>query len=174
MKKKITKKKTVKKKVAKKKAKSTESRGVVLLDFYTNLGGRPKIQLKDLGKGWQGLIIDNMSNGASLKEIKSLLGISNDLHTRLMNEEREYSETIKRGKQLSEAWWLRVGRTQLFNKEFSPTLWYMNMKNRFGWTDKQDLDVTITVPARITIPQGKKVLELKPPDEAEIVEDEFS
>jgi hypothetical protein len=171
------KKTTKKKKVAKKKptkAKSLESRGVVLLDFYTKGPGRPKITLEHLPKKWDELILSNMEQGASLDEIHTLMGISHETHRRLMQDHPEYFATIKRGVQLSKTWWLRVGRTQLFNKEFSYTGWYMNMKNRFGWTDKQEHDVTISVPARIIIPQGKKVLELKPPDEDEMVEDEFS
>jgi hypothetical protein len=183
VKKKVPKKKIVKKKVAKKKttkkkinrkdlAKQQEARGAVLLDFYTTGPGRPEITLQDLPQGWQDIIIDNMSNGASFDEISCLMGVSDDTLRKMMKNHPELLGTIKRGKQLSKAWWMRVGRTQLFNKEFSFTGWYMNMKNRFGWTDKQDLDVTINVPARITIPQGKKVIELKPPDEADMIDNE--
>lgn len=39
---------------------------------------------------------------------------------------------------LSEAWWEEHGRLNLHNREFNSVLWYMNMKNRFGWRDRID------------------------------------
>ena len=85
------------------------------------------------------MIIENMSEGASLQEIKGRLDISNNLHERLLRDEKEYRETIKRGIRKSRAWWETTGRKCLWDREFSATLWYMNMKNRFGWRDKQDI-----------------------------------
>lgn len=84
-----------------------------------------------------------MGQGASLTEIKAFLSISNDLYTRLLEEDKEFSVTIKKGLALSHAWWEKLGRENLFNKDFSATLWYMNMKNRFNWRDRQEVDATV-------------------------------
>lgn len=101
--------------------------------------GRPRKTLSELPEDWYNYVLDEMAQGASLEEIKAYLNISNDLHARWMIDEKEYSETIKRGLELSKSWWMKKGRTELSNKEFSATLWYMNMKNRFGWKDRQDV-----------------------------------
>ena len=106
--------------------------------------GRPKSSV-DLKDGWYNDVLKMYSEGASDVEIKAYIyekrgGFSNDLWDRWLKEEPEFSETIKVGKILSEAWWSKTGRKNLDNKEFSYTGWYMNMKNRFGWKDKQEID----------------------------------
>lgn len=101
---------------------------------------RPKKTLNDLPKGWQQTIIDIMSQGGSKVEVKAKLSISNDLFERLVDEEPLFSDTVKKGEQLSQAWWEQKARLNLENRDFNATLWYMNMKNRFGWRDKQDIE----------------------------------
>jgi hypothetical protein len=105
--------------------------------------GRPKDMIDVLPEGWYNQVLELYKNGASDVEIKALIhewkgSFSNDLWDRWLKEEPEFSETIKAGRLLSEAWWSREGRTNLKDKDFNYTGWYMNMKNRFGWKDKVD------------------------------------
>ena len=109
--------------------------------------GRPKEEL-NLPEHWQEIIIDLYSNGGSDVEVKSLIHdwrgtFSNDLWDRWMLEEPDFSETIKKGKMKSEAWWTREGRTNLQNQKFNYTGWYMNMKNRFGWADTSRHEIAV-------------------------------
>jgi len=114
---------------------------------------RPKTNL-DLPEGWYHEVLDLYKEGASDVEIKMLIhewrgSFSNDLWDRWLEEEAEFSETIKTGKIFSEAWWSKTGRKNLQNKDFSYTGWYMNMKNRFGWKDRSDIttnDKELTAP----------------------------
>ena len=126
-----------------------------------NLGGRPKETFQDAKEkfptDWYDLILELYSEGASDVEIKGLIwrwkgSFSNDLWDRWMKEEPEFSETIKQGRVFSNCWWEKKGRKNLENKDFSATLFYMNMKNRFGWADKlkqelhkTTLDITETM-----------------------------
>lgn len=106
-----------------------------------NKGGRPKVKLSDLPDNWEEDMLALYSEGASDIEIKAtvLNCMSDDLWYRLIAEEPKFSGAVKRGKQLSQSWWERSGRVSLKDKEFNPTLWYMNMKNRFKWSDKQEI-----------------------------------
>ncbi len=139
-------------------------------ELVKNKGGRPKKTLKELPANWKSSVLDQMKEGASIEEITCLLGISYPTYDRLCREEPEFSETIKRGKQLSKAWWMKQGRLNLFTdpKSFSYTGWYMNMKNRFGWTDKQETNVNINIPTSVMIPQKEKTIRLVPPPRKEL------
>ena len=112
--------------------------------------GRPKIGLEVLPEGWEIQVIELYSEGGSDVEVKALIGtlrtdsdtISNSLWDRWLLEEPVFSQTIKKGRQLCNAWWERVGRKNLENKEFNYTGWYMNMKNRFKWADNHKTELT--------------------------------
>jgi transposase len=87
-------------------------------------------------------LMDLMRDGASLVEVAAELGIcEKTLHLWKQNKDiPEFAEAVKRGAQLSNAWWEKKGRINLENKDFNYTGWYMNMKNRFGWRDKLDVE----------------------------------
>ena len=98
-------------------------------------------------------VIELMREGASQEEVCGHLDISRETFYRWKEENQEFSDTVKRGIQLSQSWWEREGRISLRDREFNYTGWYMNMKNRFYWTDKpktkKDENVTIIVKSPI-------------------------
>lgn len=109
--------------------------------------GRPKAKL-DLPEGWQDHILSMYSEGCSDVEIKAWISkqrgeYSEGLWQRWVEEEPDFSKTIKIGKEIAHAWWERRGRDGLMNIPHQPTLntalWFINMKNRFGWKDKQEV-----------------------------------
>ena len=108
---------------------------------------RPKESIDTLPEGWKDKILQLYSEGGCDVEVKALIyswrgSFSNDLWDRWKKEDPEFSETIKKGEILEEAWWKKKGRKNLKDRDFNYTGWYMNMKNRFGWADKQQTDHT--------------------------------
>jgi len=101
--------------------------------------GRPRKQLSDLPEDWKKIVEKEMGEGASKEEICAELKINRELFYKLIKREPEFADTIKKGVELSEAWWKKQGRISLRDKQFSAVLWYMNMKNRFGWADKSEV-----------------------------------
>lgn len=102
------------------------------------------------------LIIDEMREGASIEEVAAAIGVSKQT---LYNWEKTHDEFLyakKRGEELSKAWWMREGRINLKESKFNYTGWYMNMKNRFKWTDRveQKSEVTITDPIEVNVRQA--------------------
>lgn len=86
--------------------------------------------------------IEHMKQGGSIEELALVIDVHKDTIYEWAKVHPEFSDAIKRGKSLSEAWWMSTARESLFIKEFNHVLWYMNMKNRFGWKDKQEVEHT--------------------------------
>lgn len=118
-------------------------------------GGRPKIKLSILWEGWYNDVLNLYREGADDVEVRAMIAehridqddakkktYSWDLWDRFIEDHEEFSETIKTGRLLSEAFFKKIGRKNLENRDFNYTGWYMQMKNRFGWKDKQETDIT--------------------------------
>jgi hypothetical protein len=87
------------------------------------------------------------SEGASIVEVCAEINISRETFYDWIDPEsprykEDFSYTVKKGIEQSEAWWQRKGRKGLNDPSLSYTGWYMNMKNRFGWADKQESRIT--------------------------------
>ena len=104
-------------------------------------------------------VLELMKEGASQEEVCGHLDIARETFYRWKDENKEFSDTIKRGVRLSQAWWEKEGRTSLRDREFNYTGWYMNMKNRFKWADKKEPNnegsVTVMVDTEISRSPGE-------------------
>jgi transposase len=96
-------------------------------------GGRPSKYKPEMCD----TVVSMMRKGASKCEVAAALDVDDETLIEWAKKYPEFSATIKRAEQLSSAWWQREGRTSLRDKSFSYVGWYMQMKNRFGWTDTQ-------------------------------------
>lgn len=90
-------------------------------------------------------LIKHMRTGRGVLETSLYLGITPVTLYEWTNPNSNMYEpamdsALSLGKALSEVWWLEQGRKHLVTKKnFNHVLWYMNMKNRFGWRDNVDL-----------------------------------
>lgn len=79
-------------------------------------------------------------NGESLAEVCAELDICKESYYKACEISKAFSDSDKKGKILSEAWWTKLGRAGSAGKvNIQPATWCFNMKNRFGWRDKQEI-----------------------------------
>lgn len=114
-------------------------------------------------------VIELMKEGASITEVAVLLDISREtiydwIDPKSERFNKEFSDTIKKGLDLSQSWWEKKGRINLENHKFNYVGWYMNMKNRFKWTDRNDHsseDGSLTPQPNIIVQDQETADELK-------------
>jgi transposase len=81
------------------------------------------------------------ANGESQNEVAAALEIDRDTFKEWKKTHPEFKRAVDMGLELSEAWWERLGRAGSTGKiNVNATLWIFNMKNRFGWKDKSEID----------------------------------
>jgi hypothetical protein len=114
----------------------TERAELIILDKKP---GRPTKYSEKICK----LLPSLFANGESVTEVCAYLDITKDTFFEWVKEHPEFSDSYKKGLELSETWWIRIGRMGSLGKvKIQPATWIFNMKNRFKWTDRQDMNVT--------------------------------
>ena len=100
---------------------------------------RPRTTVAKLPKGWQKLLQEAGEQGASLTEMRKVLGIGRSAWDTLMADSPEFQAAVKDAEDASAVWWERTGRRLASEGGGNSAIWIFNMKNRFGWRDaKQD------------------------------------
>ena len=100
--------------------------------------------------------------GGTLIEAAREMGVNRSTLNKWMNgtdkQKESFRETVKIGKEASEAWWIRQGRENLETRGFNHGLWLMNMVNRFGWTsshskkeEKREVEHTVEVKKKVDV-----------------------
>lgn len=103
--------------------------------------GRPRTTVNDLPANWKDIIMDCGQDGGSAVEMRCLLGIGQSAWETLLEDSEEFRLTVKNAQELCQVWWERQGRSMASGKsDGNATVWIFNMKNRFGWRDKQEID----------------------------------
>lgn len=88
-------------------------------------------------------VIELGRQGASKAEMALELDIAMSTFDVWQNERADFSEAVKRAVELSRGWWEKKGRIHTFDsKDFNPTSYIFQMKNRFSdhWKDKRETE----------------------------------
>jgi len=116
-------------------------------------GGRPT----DYNPEWVEKLPEMFSEGQSVLEVAVNLGITKTTYYAYEKQYPEFLDASIRGKELSQLWWEKQGRQNLFDtseydgetktsisKRFNDKLWSRNMACRFrdDWTEKHDLSLS--------------------------------
>jgi len=104
--------------------------------------GRPRTTVNDLPDGWQDIVMMLGQEGKSAVQIRCKLGIGMSAWETLLEDSDEFRETIKNAKDLCECWWEDRGQEMTKGDGGNATVWIFNMKNRFGWKDKTEMEHT--------------------------------
>lgn len=91
-----------------------------------------------LPENWARIIGEQYEKGASDVEVRAVLRMTNGMWDSLYNDavDGSFKEVVDFGRMLSKAWWQTQARSNLQNRQFNANLWFMVMKNQFGWSDK--------------------------------------
>ena len=86
-------------------------------------------------------IVAFMKRGYSKTVIAAQLKINPDTLRRWIKEHKELADAIEEGMMHSQLWWETLGIRGASGKVkgFNASAWVFNMKNRFGWKDKQEI-----------------------------------
>lgn len=91
-------------------------------------------------------IIDAMANGLSKESASAKIGISSPTFYDWINPDSprfkpEFSSAIKEGTMKNQLFWEELGLDGAKGNidKFNAVTWIFNMKNRFKWTDRQDM-----------------------------------
>ena len=160
-----TKKKVTKKKVSKK---ATKKASVKL-----NEKGRPiTTKKKPVGRpseydpAFCEVVIEQMGLGFSKEAVAGYLGISKDTLYKWAAKHKEFADAISIGETKSQLLWEKTlvdYRVHTKNgSQINSQVFNLNMKNRFGWTDKQETKTEEVNPKKKTF---AFTLENKPSEE---------
>lgn len=91
------------------------------------------------------IVLEKMSEGYSKEAVAGFLGITERTLYNWQEKHEEFFQSLKEGERLSQIFWESKGIDYLTHtknsKQLNSTSWIFNMKNRFGWTDKKEVNI---------------------------------
>jgi hypothetical protein len=86
--------------------------------------------------------IEFLAQGKSVTQLSAHLGVSKKTIYNWSNENEEFLHALTRGQELSEAFWETELVDMMRDRDVNAPLVKLYFANRFGWSDKQNVDHT--------------------------------
>ena len=99
-----------------------------------------KTHIAKLPEDWKDQFLKLYDSGGSDWELMRIYGITPGAWKTMYNAlgESEFHEVVEFGNVLAKAWWIELGRKNVYNKQFNTRLYDITMQNRFGWAQKAE------------------------------------
>ena len=112
-----------------------------------NVGGRPTKYRPEFDE----MLIDHMAGGMSFESFAGVIGVCRATLYNMSDANPSFLDARKIGMEKCRFFWekLGIGATAGKVENFNATCWIFNMKNRFGWRDKKDINVAAVKPTII-------------------------
>lgn len=85
-----------------------------------------------------------LSKGYSKEAVSGQIGISKQCFYEWAQKYEDFGDAVKRGESASQFYWEDLGMRGTLGqiKGFNASSWMFNMKNRFGWAEKSDQNIS--------------------------------
>ena len=132
-------KKVTKKKVSKRKPKGTTKK--IMVEIEVPVYGRPS----KYDPKYCDTVVDMMSKGYSKEAVAGEIGISKVTLYKWMEEHEDFMNAVRMGEQKARLWFDKIMVDNLVHskngKQINSSVYALNMKNRFGFSDKKEIDL---------------------------------
>ncbi len=109
----------------------------------TNPVGRPRTSADNLPDNWRDMLLEIGKDGGSIVEMRAAIGLTQTSWTTLKKDNQDFSDYVDECLLHSQVWWEKQGRKMASGQaDGNAPTWIFNMKNRFGWTDKTQSEIT--------------------------------
>lgn len=108
-----------------------------------NVGGRPTKYKPEYDE----MLIEHMSSGLSFESFAGVISVNQDTLHEWAKVNPSFSEAKKIAFSKCRCWWEKAGISGLWGSKdstFNAAVWIFNMKNRFKWTDKVEVESSQT------------------------------
>lgn len=99
-----------------------------------NLGGQPTTYLPE----YNGKALEFLSTGKSIIQLAKYMGVARSTIYKWAKDNEAFSDTLKRGQDMSQAVWEDKLEEMMYSKEVNAPLVKLYFANRFKWHDKPE------------------------------------